>query len=252
MRPTRGNNRGIAAYYRGDWATALSEYEASSDLFARTGDVVGAATALNNIGEILSDQGRFDEALASFEPSARGFREANYPVGVALVISNTARTAARAGQYDHALALLDDAFERFQALDAGAFLLDVHCRRVECLLIAGRLDEAVVAEQALVQASAAAPHDAHTQTTVHRLRGWLALALGHLEEAAAELATSCDEAAMADARYERALTLLVLGELDKQRDTTAGSANTVEAWAMLDQLDVTTVAGWPRATADPD
>jgi tetratricopeptide (TPR) repeat protein len=50
------NNLGIDAYYEGRWEDALDHYEQSRRLRERIGDVVGAATIVGNIAEILSDQ----------------------------------------------------------------------------------------------------------------------------------------------------------------------------------------------------
>ena len=58
------NNLGIGAYYQGKWVAALEIYERSQSARLRSGDVVGAATADNNIAEIQSDQGHLDQARA--------------------------------------------------------------------------------------------------------------------------------------------------------------------------------------------
>ena len=54
---TELNNLGIDFYWEGEWANALDVYERSRALFERIGDVTSVAMAMNNIGEILSDQG---------------------------------------------------------------------------------------------------------------------------------------------------------------------------------------------------
>ena len=239
------NNRGIAAYYRGDWGSSLIEYEASRELFDRTGDVVGSATAHNNIGEILSDQGHLTDALERFKQAETGFRDANYPIGVAVTVSNRARVAARTGQYDTALALYGDALERFEALDAGAFVIEQWARRLECLLLAGRITDAVEEESALV-AKAGAAVDSHTGATVLRLRGWLALCRELHDAADEHLAKSLHEAVLADARFERALTLLVVAEL-RRRQQRDPAVPTTEAREELNSLEVLSVAGWPFA-----
>ncbi|MCU1365094.1 MAG: tetratricopeptide repeat protein, partial [Ilumatobacteraceae bacterium] len=238
------NNRGMAAYFRGDWATALWEYEASRELFDRTGDVVGAATAHNNIGEILSDQGRLGEARERYERAELGFRTADYPIGIAVTVSNRARTAARAGDHDEALRLLDESMQRFETLGAGAYVLEQVVRRLECLLLAERWDDAADVRRSLEQRTAQSPADAYMRTAIHRLAGWLALRQGDLELAEEQLDASLREATLADAKYERALTLLVMAEL---RRCLAGDAQHVaaEASAILHGLDVVSVAGWP-------
>ncbi|MCU1398037.1 MAG: tetratricopeptide repeat protein [Acidimicrobiales bacterium] len=238
------NNRGIAAYFRGDWTTALWEYEASRELFDRTGDVVGAATAHNNIGEILSDQGRLGEAQQRYERAEQGFRTAAYPIGIAVTVSNRARTAARAGDHHAALQLLDESMQRFENLGAGSYVLEQLARRLECLLLAARWDDAADVQRSIEQRTAQSPADAYTRTVIHRLAGWLALREGRLEQAEEQLDLSLREATLADAKYERALTLLVIAEL---RGCLARDAQPTlaEASAILRSLDVISVAGWP-------
>ena len=242
------NNRGMAAYYRGDWATSVQEYEAASALFARTGDVVGAATATNNIGEILSDQGRFDEAQRRFADAARGFREANYPGGTSVVVSNIGLALARAGDHERGLEMAAEALEQFLSLDARANVIMQHGRTMESLLLAGRIDAAREVEDVLVALTGADTRDPYTRTTVFRLRGWLALACGDLDLATTFLHLSADEAALGDARYEGALTMVVAGAVDERR-TGRPSAATATAWSILDELGVQAVAGWPRPAA---
>jgi tetratricopeptide (TPR) repeat protein len=237
------NNRGIAAYYRGDWSVALDEYEASRELFARTGDVVGAATALNNIGEILSDQGRLAEAAESYAGAEEGFRKAAYPIGIAVTTSNRARVEARAGNHDQALELYADALAAFEAVAAGAYVVEQLWRRLECLLLAGRTAAARGLEAELVSRLAAATPDAHTSTTVFRLRGWLALLEGDLDGADAHVTASLQAADKAGAAYERALSLLVHAEVQRRRGESGADAGRA-AGELLDALGVEQVAGW--------
>jgi tetratricopeptide (TPR) repeat protein len=237
------NNRGMAAYFRGDWETALAEYEASGELFARTGDVVGAATSLNNIGEILSDQGHYAAAIAKFDEARQEFTAANYAMGVNVVIGNVARAEARAGNFDKALELFDVAIERFREMDSGAFALDQQIRRLECLLLAGRFDAAAEQEQVVVETLEAGSPDAHALAIAFRLRGWLAYARGDLEGAASLLAQSLAEASIADARYERAIALLTAAEVERARGGEPAAMHD-EATTLLDELGVIAVPGW--------
>ena len=242
------NNRGMAAYFRGDWITALADYEAAASLFARTGDVVGAATATNNIGEILSDQGHYDPAAERYEAALGGFRDANYPIGVAAVVSNLARNAGRAGDHERARRLFAEALASFAAIDAGAIIVEQQVRLMEHALVAGDHDTAAALVPTVTELAREDKTDAHTKATIFRLLGWRALVDGELEHAGEHLARSAQEAVLADARYEAALTGLVLGAVE-QRRTGASGDTTSSAWATLDQLAVVRVAGWPRRPA---
>ena len=56
------NNQGVKAYFKGEWDRALQFYRRSEKARERAGDIIGAATALNNIAEILVAQGDLDGA----------------------------------------------------------------------------------------------------------------------------------------------------------------------------------------------
>ena len=78
------NNRGVRAYFAGDWRSAIADYERSRSLRQQAGDVVGEAMVANNIAEILCLQGRFDPdaVLCSRWRRPHGKRR-TYSIGVA-------------------------------------------------------------------------------------------------------------------------------------------------------------------------
>ena len=137
------NNLGIEAYYAGRWDEAYELYARSGELSGRAGDVVNVARAQNNEGEILSDQGKLDDAEGLFVEARRVWSAARYPVGIVLATSNLGRVAARARRFDEALALLAEALSAFQALGSEAFVRETEARRSECLVFAGRYQDAL-------------------------------------------------------------------------------------------------------------
>lgn len=83
-------------------------YERSRTARLHAGDVVGAATAANNLAGVLSDQGRLPEAAEAFTEALAVWTRAAYPVGVAVAqqpgaASHFAGPRTRRGSgHDHA------------------------------------------------------------------------------------------------------------------------------------------------------
>lgn len=112
------NNLGINAFIAGELGTALQLYERSRTARLTAGDVVGAATADNNIAEILIEQDQLDEAEELLRRARRVWRGARYPIGVALATSNLGVVAARRGHTSNARVLLVEALQSFERLGA--------------------------------------------------------------------------------------------------------------------------------------
>ena len=137
------NNLGIEAYYAGDWYAAVEYYTVSRDLRRQAGDVAGEALAAINLAEVVSLQGRYDEASELFVFAQRTWETIGYPWGVALTMANLAVARARAGEPRAGLATLGSA--RFLSLELGAsaLRLEMDVRRIECLLLDRQFDRAL-------------------------------------------------------------------------------------------------------------
>jgi hypothetical protein len=98
---------------------------------------VSEATCLNNIAEILSDQGRYDDAAAMFREASRTWRSIGYGIGIAYADNNLGRLATRTGRHDEARRLLADAADRFRALGSTSDLTEVALRTIDDFLVAG-------------------------------------------------------------------------------------------------------------------
>ena len=118
-------------------STALDFYERSRVLREEVGDVIGAATAALNIGEILSNQGHLDEAERLFAEASRAWRRSGYEVGIAVATSYTGRLHARRGDYAMARTMLADAVERFEKMGASHFVVETKAFQLECEVLAG-------------------------------------------------------------------------------------------------------------------
>jgi tetratricopeptide (TPR) repeat protein len=216
------NNLGVAAYYyEGDWGQALAYYRRSQAARERAGDVVGAATASNNIAEILSDQGKLEEARALFKSALDVWRAARYPVGIALATSNLGWVAARSGDLDGARALLDDALSGFREIRADSFVFETETRIAEVELRAGRVDGARGMLEDLVLRSGKIDGIARVVPTLYRLLAEAALAAGDRGAARGMIDASIAGARSAGATFELMLALRFAadaGLLDPGRD----------------------------------
>jgi class 3 adenylate cyclase/tetratricopeptide (TPR) repeat protein len=231
------NNLGIDAYYEGKWDAALELYEKSRVARDRAGDMVGAATAANNIGEILSDQGRLTQAEALFRQARQVFRNANYPVGLALATSNLGRAAGRAGRIEEAIELLTSALESFRSIKADAFVLETQTRLVEVLVAAERF------EQALALGTAMRPRASEAGSAVvamvTRAVGQALVGMGQLDEARLVTEESLRVGRASMVMFEVGLTLQALaGVLRKQGLEEQAVSHEAEAASILARLGV--------------
>jgi len=95
-------NLGVTAKDTDDWHGAVERYLASADAYARAGDAVGRAFALDNLAEIRLDQGQLDRAERDVLEARRIFRANGQDLGVAATMSSLGTIAARRGRYDEA------------------------------------------------------------------------------------------------------------------------------------------------------
>lgn len=238
------NNEGVDAYYGSRWHEAVDRYQRSERARERAGDVVGAATEANNLGEVRSDQGHLDEARGLFERALRTWRAASYPVGVAVALSNLGRTAARAGDHERALVLLEDARVRYESIGAAGLAAEAEVRTVECLVLAGRFDEAAAQIEALGSKVHDGVGDDLLAALLDRQIGWVRLRSGDDAGAVAAFEASIGRAESLGARFEVALTRLAMTEVPRIGQERR-AADEAAARATLAELEVVAVPKVP-------
>jgi class 3 adenylate cyclase/tetratricopeptide (TPR) repeat protein len=233
------NNLGMGAYFEGRWEEALEFYRESGDVSRRAGDVISSARANNNVAEILSDQGRLADAVELLAEAQRIWRAGRYPIGVQVATSNLGRTEARAGRFDEALHLLGDARRGFADIGATDFELDAYAREVECLVLAGRHQDAIaLASEALRRAEHVEGTDA-VRVSLARSLGYACAQARQADDARRHFEQSASLARGLNLEYELALTLKALG--DTGLDRAAG----VQAEEILGRLGVVAIAEPP-------
>jgi class 3 adenylate cyclase/tetratricopeptide (TPR) repeat protein len=137
------NNLGIDYDHLGDWQTCTACYRESLSLCEQAGDVTEAAIVANNLGEILADQGDLDGALELFSKCLSSWETMGYRAGVALVHTNLGRVATRQGRCTEAIELLQKSVAGFKEIGSKAYLAEAHARLAEAYLELGKLDSAL-------------------------------------------------------------------------------------------------------------
>ena len=207
------NNLGVDAYFAGNWTEALDFWERSQRPARPHGDVVQSATAANNVGEVLSDQGRLEPARALFEEALAIWMNVPYPIGIGLATSNLGRLATRDGRLADAERLLDEARAVYERIGAADYVAETDSRQAERLLRAGDAQAAAgLARDARARAVALGGNPV-LLAALDRLLGIALVQLGDRPAAVELLRASLAAARGASADFEEAQTAHVLAAL---------------------------------------
>ncbi len=127
-------NLGVYAYYRGDWKAALDLYTEGRLTLEKVGNMVEAARADANIGEVLVNQGRFDEAEEPLFSARRINAASGFDEGIAFVDVLIGRMYGLRGDLERSSEYLNSAIEasRKLRLDAYIFEASIHLGDAAC------------------------------------------------------------------------------------------------------------------------
>ncbi|MGI9594929.1 MAG: tetratricopeptide repeat protein, partial [Acidimicrobiales bacterium] len=216
---------------------AADLYEESYRLRDGAGDVLGAVMALNNLGEIRSDQRRFDEARRFFDDALRRGKAANTTLLIHVLEANRGRLATRLGEFDDAEALLDTALAGFTEIDSASFIVDTELRRVELLAARERWPEAEREASRLLLAAAERKAGAAETVPLMRIRAAAAAAAGDRDGAVELLREALRTAEEGGIRYQRASTLMELSAFEPDAGHRTGAIELFQALGVnLEQL----------------
>jgi tetratricopeptide (TPR) repeat protein len=176
------NNLGVQAFDEGHWSEAIEFFERAARSFRRIGNEASWAGAEYNLGDVLVRQGRAEAAEPLLVDAVRIARAVEDEELVALAMREHGRALAALGRFDEALQQLDGARSRFTALAATAELVGVWTAEAECLLLAGRDDEAFSALRRAEEMHAGV-FGLLPDRSVARIRGFLLLATARADEA---------------------------------------------------------------------
>ena len=127
-------NLGAFAFFDDDWATALELYEKSEEAFGRVGNLVGAATAQANIGEVYVNQGRYEVAEEPLRAAKRIATASGFSETVAFVDLLLGRMFGISGDLSAAKTSLQEAIDEASALGQGGFVFEasIHLADAQC------------------------------------------------------------------------------------------------------------------------
>ena len=131
-------NRAVDHYFDGEWAEAVRLYRESAERSAEYGHAVSEATCLNNIAEILSDQGRYDDAHGDVppRPAGPGARSATASASPTPTRTSDDWRRAPGATPKHASSWAPRPV-RFATLGSTSDVTEVALRTIEDLLVAG-------------------------------------------------------------------------------------------------------------------
>lgn len=110
---TTGNNLGLDAYNRGDYATAVAAFTEARLAWQQVGDTFAEADALMSLGVAHQRMGNLHDAEAAYQESLALFTKAGTVDGQAKVMGNLATLLEKRGQHERAEGYLAQAADIF-------------------------------------------------------------------------------------------------------------------------------------------
>jgi tetratricopeptide (TPR) repeat protein len=223
-------NQGALHYYAGRWADALDCYRRSYDVMVRTGDVVNAALAQENIAELLVNRGQYAEAREITVEAGRTHRAVGFVGGALFAEILLGRLVLGEGDADEAAGILRSVVDEASTLGLHGTALEAAIHLAACHVATG--DHALALE-VISGAEAAAGDEAAVYASWAELVRSRALAgMGDADGARERRAIGIAEARRSELQYELGL-LLVMEDDEAARE---------EGRALLTALDVGLVA----------
>ncbi len=209
------SNVGGVCYWEGRWDDALAYYERGRDESMKVGNLVNAATSSMNIAEILTDRGEHAEAEAMLQKTLPVWKSSEYRYFQGACHWMLGRVSLRAGRIDEALARFDEARRILTEVGAEDEVQDVDARVAECRLLKGDADGALALADEVLGRTESADAIERLKPQLNRVRGYAMLLQSDPFGAREAFDTSLAIARERNDRFEIALTLNALTELDR-------------------------------------
>jgi len=238
-------NLGCESYLAGRWDEALEWFGGDRDICQRAGNMVGAAIAAANIGDIYVKRGQHSEAEPVLRDAIRVLRASGFNDGAACSELQLARVLVQRGAFDEANTMLERIRTEFNALGQSANALEASLIDALARIRQGKAESALgLLDQA---AAAAGDSGALLVPQVAEARARALAAVGNYAAAGDEIEKGLEAARRLGLRYEEAI--LLVARIDIARDTGAGAdpADLAESVRILKGLG----AVWaPRPSVD--
>ena len=201
-------NLGAFAYFDGEWGRAIEYYEMGREASERAGNMVDAAVAAANLGEVLVNQGRYEDAREPLLEARRIYASSGFGEGIAWADQLLGRLYGIEGDLERSVSALEASVGRWRELgmDASGFEAAIPLADAEC-----RAGDPAAGLATLVEAETWVPDDyrSYYEVPLARTRASILDAAGREDEALVALEAGRASEEMGGDPYEAALLLLV-------------------------------------------
>ncbi|HEY8243757.1 MAG TPA: AAA family ATPase [Casimicrobiaceae bacterium] len=232
------SNVGGICYWEGRWDDAMRYYERGREESVRLGNAGNAAIANMNIAEILTDRGEHAESEATLQRTLPVWKSSEYRYFQGACHWMLGRVSLRANRIDEALARFELARSQLTEVGAEHEVQDIDARVAECRLLKGDADGALALVGEILARVGAAEAIERLAPHLHRVRGYAILVGSDPFGAREAFDESLDVARARNDRFEVALTLNALIELDRLEGVEAPQEMVDESRAILASLKV--------------
>ena len=201
-------NLGAFAYFDGEWGRAIEYYELGREASERAGNMVDAAVAAANLGEVLVNQGRYEDAREPLLEARRIYASSGFGEGIAWADQLLGRLYGIEGDLERSVSALEASVGRWRELgmDASGFEAAIPLADAEC-----RAGDPAAGLATLDEAETWVPDDyrSYYEVPLARTRASILDAAGREDEALVALEAGRASEEMGGDPYEAALLLLV-------------------------------------------
>ena len=209
------SNLGAACYWDGRWDDAMSYFERGRDELTKVGSLVNAAIASLGIAEILSDRGELAEAEATLQKTVPVLKASDYHYFLGYCIWMLGRVSLRGNKVDEARLRFAEARALLTNVGAEHEVLDIDARFAECHLLKNEPNAALALADGILAKPDTSGAIARLTPQLNRVRGYAMLMQSDPWGAREAFDTSLAVARERKERFEVALTLNALIELDR-------------------------------------
>ena len=209
------SNLGSACYWDGRWDDAMAYFERGREELVRVGDLLNAAVASLGIAEVLSDRGELAEAELTLQKTVPVWKASEYHYFLGYCIWMLGRVSLRGNKVDEARARFAEARALLTDVGAEHEVLDIDARVAECHLLKGEPEPALALADEILAKPDSSGAIARLTPQLNRVRGYAMLMQGDPFGAREAFETSLTVARERKERFEIALTLNALIELDR-------------------------------------
>ena len=239
------SNLGGTCYWEGRWDDAMSYYERGRDESMKVGNLVNAAAASMNIAEILSDRGELAEAETTLQQTLPVWKSSEYRYFHGACIWMLGRVSLRANKLDEALARFAEAKALLTEVGAEHEIMDIDARIAECHLLKNDPDAALALADEILAREDTSGAVARLTPTLNRVRGYAMLMQADPFGAREAFESSLAVARERNERFEVALTLNALIELDRLEGVEPPQDVVDESRAVIAKLKIRALPATP-------